>query len=597
MTTPPEQRIRTLLTTLYGEEVGERCWLRLRRRLESWRAQIAAQPARRPAKLSEQDAILITYGDQFNDPPEPPLRTLKRFLDRHLAGCISGVHILPCFPYSSDDGFAVIDFMRVDPGLGDWDDIAALGQDYRIMLDAVINHVSAQSAWFQAFRRGEKPYADYFIRVAPDTDLSQVVRPRALPLLTPVETENGVQQVWTTFSADQVDLNYANPDVLLDITDVLLEYVRRGAEIIRLDAIAYLWKEVGTPCIHLPQTHLVIKLWRAVLDAVAPDVLLITETNVPHAENVSYFGQPLPGSDRTDEAQLVYNFTLAPLTLHALHTGDVRRLQEWVATLSTPVAGAMYFNFIASHDGIGVRPAEGILSPEEVQALVDRTLAHGGQVSYKGDADGSRSVYELNTTLYDFLNDPARPQPQVDVRRFLASQVILLSLAGIPGIYVHSLFGSRNCHHCYAETGRVRSLNREKFELSDLEARLRSPRHHEGRVFAGYRRLLRVRRTRPAFRPDGQQRVLHLHRAVFSLLRSAPVGEGSVETDVLLCLVNVSPNAVQVRLPAELGYGHRWRDLLSGDHLVESVVPLRGYQSRWLVPDDENNEAGPAGPA
>ncbi len=460
--TDPTTRITRLLAALYGEEEAARTWLALAARMDAFRRfgnRVSARnPVSEPAedRLTERDAILITYGDQFREPGRPPLQTLRTFLDDYLRDAISGVHILPCFPYSSDDGFSVIDYQQIDPNLGDWDDVAALGERYRLMFDFVANHISQHSAWFKAFRRGKAPYNDYFITVDPRADLSQVVRPRALPLLTLVETPGGTRHVWTTFSTDQIDLNFANPQVLLEMTDVLQHYVAQGAEIIRLDAIAYLWKTIGTPCIHLPQTHAVVKLWRAVLDAVAPEVLLITETNVPHTDNISYFGAPLPETGSTDEAQLVYNFSLAPLTLHALQTADASYLTRWAATLKPPSAGATFFNFIASHDGIGVLPARGFLNEAQVQGLADRALAHGGQVSYKSNPDGSTSAYELNITLYDFLNDPASPDPAVDVPRFMASQAILLSLAGVPGIYVHSLFGSRNCHFCFAETGRPR---------------------------------------------------------------------------------------------------------------------------------------------
>jgi sucrose phosphorylase len=442
------------------------------------------------------------------------------------------------------------------------------------MFDAVINHISRHSAWFQGFLRGEEPYRDYFIVVDPDTDLSQVVRPRALPLLTPVETVEGVKYVWTTFSEYQIDLNYANPRVALEIIDVLLFYAERGAQIIRLDAIAYLWKEIGTPCIHLPQTHAMVKLWRAVFDATAPDVLLITETNVPHEENISYFGEFLPQTGKTDEAQLVYNFTLAPLTLHAFLSGDATKLSRWAATLEAP-PGATFFNFIASHDGIGVRPAEGILTPEEMEALVERTLAHGGQVGYKADPDGSRSVYELNITLYDFLNDPARPDPDQDVARFLASQSILLALAGVPGIYVHSLFGSRNCHACYQQTGRARSLNREKFDLAAIERLLADATSHQHRVFEGYRHMLALRRQHPAFHPFARQSILDLHPAVFAVVRTP-----ADDAQPVLCLTNVSARPVELTLPAG-----EWRTLLGATKPRDERLTLPPYGVLWLAGD------------
>ena len=579
-------RIQHLLDSIYGEKLASQVAVDLWELMSIFRDQYPLSSTNSGVLteiLTERDATLITYGDQFSEPEQPPLQTLADFLDEHLSDAINCVHLLPFFPYSSDDGFSVIDYKRVDPNLGDWDDISRLGQGYRLMFDAVINHISQHSAWFQGFRRDEKPYTDYFITVDPPADLSTVVRPRTLPLLTPMQTPSGLKHVWTTFSPDQIDLNYANPQVALEIIDVLLHYAAHGAEIIRLDAIAYLWKEIGTSCIHLPQTHAMVKLWRAVLDAAAPDVILITETNVPHEENVSYFGEPLPELGSTDEAQMVYNFTLAPLTLHAFQSGDASRLSKWAATLESPTPGATFFNFIASHDGIGVRPAEGILTPDEVQGLVEQTLAHGGQVNYKDNPDGSRSVYELNTTLYDFLNDPAHLDVEVDVKRFLASQAILLSLAGVPGIYVHSLFGSRNCAFCFDETDRPRSLNREKFFRPELEAVLADPGSHQRQVFDGYRDMLRIRRQHPAFHPAGDQRILDINPAVFAVARTAPAGD-----ELVVCLSNVTGEMQTVELaPALVGNpaSGSWLDLLSGERYAGGEIELVGYQVMWLVND------------
>ena len=271
--------------------------------------------------------MLITYADQLSEPHVFPLRTLTDFCERYLSGLVSCIHILPFYPYSSDDGFSVSDYREVNPEFGHWGHIAHLGRTFRLMFDAVINHASVQHEWFQGFLKDDPAYRDYFIVVDGDPDLSQVVRPRALPLLTEFDMPSGSKKVWTTFSADQVDLNFQNPNVLLEIIDTLLFYVAQGAQLIRLDAIAYLWKEIGTSCIHLPQTHRIIRLFRAVLDIVAPHVLLITETNVPHKDNISYFG------NGTDEAQMVYNFALPPLVLHTMQTGNSRRpfdLGGWI---------------------------------------------------------------------------------------------------------------------------------------------------------------------------------------------------------------------------------------------------------------------------
>ncbi len=582
--------LRDHLENLYGAAAGEAAWERLRARLEAFKAKFpAGRPRAAGLNLSERDALLITYGDQVTRRAdggalaEPPLRTLAGFCQARLAGLLSGVHILPFYPYSSDDGFSVIDYTAVDPALGDWADVARLGQHFRLMFDAVINHISAHSAWFEAWRRGDPDYVDFFITVDGDPDLSAVVRPRALPLLTPVETAHGPRRVWTTFSEDQIDLNFANPTVLLAVIEVLLEYVARGAEFLRLDAIAYLWKQIGTACIHLPQTHRVIQLLRALLDEVAPHVILITETNVPHMDNISYFG------DGQNEAQLVYNFALPPLTLHALHTGNATFLSAWAAGLERPSDQVTYFNFLASHDGIGVNPARGILPEGAISDMVARVQAHGGLVSHKHNADGSQSPYELNVNYFDALSDPAAAEPQSrQADRFMVAQAIMLALVGVPGIYFHSLFGSRGWAAGVAQTGRNRTINREKLDVAALDEHLADPHHLRHIVFQRFAQLLRARSSSRAFHPLGQQTVLNLGEGVFALLRASP--DGSTRA---VCLHDVGGAGATVRLDlSDLHWGtNAARDLvdgrgLSADNAGWLSVPLAPYGVVWLAPEE-----------
>jgi sucrose phosphorylase len=530
-------------------------------------------------RFSEKDAILITYGDMVSAQGQPPLATLADFLQQRVRDVISTVHLLPFYPYSSDDGFAVVDYLAVDPALGSWQDVRHMGRHFRLMFDAVINHVSAQSEWFQAFLRDEAPYRDYFKVVQPGADLSQVFRPRALPLLTPVQTAAGEKLVWTTFSDDQVDLNYENPAVLLDVVRTLLFYVAQGAEFLRLDAIAFMWKAEGTSSIHLPQTHRIIQLLRTVLDRVAPHVVMITETNVPHEQNVSYFG------DGYNEAQMVYNFSLPPLTLHAFHSGKATELSRWASSLRVPSPATTFLNFLASHDGVGLTPLQGILSEKEVQALAERVQALGGYVSYRQHGDGTQSPYELNVNYLDALGDLQRPgeAPQRVAARFLAAQAMMLALQGVPGIYFHSLFGSRNWQEGVEQTGRVRSINRQKLQREPLERELDTAGSLRQLVFDGYRRLLQQRTAHPAFHPSAEQQVLLLDEALFALLRGSP-GD-----NCLLCLHNVSGE--ERRVSVALGaYGlpanGQWRDLLSGQRFVAKEgrleVVVGAYGVLWL---------------
>lgn len=571
---PIVARLRGHLDRLYPPDQAADAAARLAGRCEQFlrdNPHVFSDPDR--PLFDETDVVLITYADQIQEPCRPPLQTLRGFLQEHLAGVMTGVHLLPFYPWTSDDGFAVVDYLQVDPAVGTWDDVRALATDVRLMLDAVVNHVSSQNHWFTSWRAGEN-YDDWFLDVDPDTDLSAVTRPRPQPVLTEFDTVRGRRSVWTTFSPDQIDLNYRNPEVLLAVTDVLLTYVANGAGIIRLDAVAYLWKELGTSCIHLPQTHEVIRLWRTVLDAVAPGTLLITETNVPHQENVSYFGHG------TNEAHLVYQFPLAPLVLSAFHLADTTTLQEWAAGLSTPSGATAFFNFLGSHDGVGVRPAEGLLTPAEIAQLCQLATAHGGGVSYKADPDGGMSPYELNTVYFDALTevDSAEAQP-VQVDRFLSAQAILLALAGVPGIYVQALLGSRNWHEGVELTGRLRTINRRKFIRAELEAELADPGTLRAQVFRRLRALIGVRIGEPAFHPTGSQRVLPTVPGVFAVERAALDGSSTV-----VCVHSVTGRPQRCRIGGMEG---RYVDLFTGGRYRSGtggtlVVDLPPYAVRWL---------------
>lgn len=542
-------RILKLLAELYGPAADARLRAALEQELNAFPRVANSSGA---TNLTERDALLITYADQLREPGRRPLATLADFARDRLADVVSGIHLLPFYPWSSDDGFAVKDFFAVAPELGTWEDLQRFQPDFDLMFDAVFNHMSAQGEWFQKFLADVPEYRDFFITVTGSPDLSQVVRPRVLPLLTEFPTARGPEKVWTTFSADQVDLNFKNPAVLLATLRALLFYVQHGAKFIRLDAIAYLWKEIGTNCIHLPQTHHVIQLMRAVLDEVAPAVRLITETNVPHADNISYFGTG------TNEAQLVYNFALPPLVLHSLATGNAEKLTRWAATLETPSPQTAFFNFLSSHDGIGMNPARGILNQPEMDALVARATAHGGYVSYKHNSDGTKSPYELNITYFDALSDPAAHEPEeIQINRFLVAHAIQFALAGVPGIYFHSLFGSRNDRAGAETSGIPRRINRQKLSRAELEAELSRPGSLRGKVFDGLRELLQKRRQHAAFAPSGRQRILTLDARVFAVQRESPDG-----TQRILCLHNVSADRVKLPTGGELSpYEVRWEPL------------------------------------
>jgi glucosylglycerate phosphorylase len=568
-------KIESLLRTIYPEQDPSGVLDGVDSLISRYRKEI---PDRSRSRADETTAVMITYGDQFSGPDGPPLLYLRRFLDEYLPDIVTGVHILPFCPYSSDDGFSVIDYRKVDPALGGWVDIEKIADRYVFMADLVLNHCSAGSEWFQRFLAGEEPWRRYFITVDKDTDLSSVVRPRALPVLTPFETAEGTRHVWTTFSADQVDLNFATPEVLLEMLDIFLMYISRGADIIRLDAIAYLWKEIGTSCIHHPVTHAVVKLFRAVVDELAPWVVILTETNVPHQENISYFG------DGTDEAHMVYQFSLPPLTLDACIRGDATHLTEWASSLPPVDPGRTFFNFLASHDGIGVTPARGYLSETELENLISTVQERGGRVSYKA-VPGGKVPYELNINYLDAVSDHALPDEE-RAGIFLTSQAVMLSMAGVPGIYVHSLLGSRNWEDGVAATGMNRSINREKLRYDTLVSELEHEDSLRRLVLDGYRRLLGARSSSGAFHPETPQKILDLDSRVFTVLRG-DLGHGGA-----LCLHNLCKDWVEITVPlAEIDNPDRidFTDLTKdtvfvpsreGSHAIS--LELQPYETLWL---------------
>ena len=568
-------RIETRLHYLYGEpahSLANRLFMMIGRYgigLDGYRV-----PS--PTTWDERDITLITYGDMVHTTDEAPLKTLHHFLKKRLYDAIQTVHILPFFPYSSDDGFSVIDYRRVDPKLGTWKDVADLRTSFNLMFDLVINHVSRQSSWFKDYVNDIDPYRHFFIEVDSQTDVSCVVRPRNLPLLTEAHTRHGPTHVWTTFSSDQIDVNFGNPEVLFEYLDILMSYIAHGARVIRLDAIAYLWKAIGTPCIHLTQTHEVVKLIRDFLSMIAPDVWLITETNVPHDENISYFSNG-------DEAHMVYQFSLPPLIAHGLLNQNASHLTQWAAALPTLDDKQAFFNFTASHDGVGVRPLQGLVPDAEVKRLVEHVERLGGRVSWKRDSDGSQSPYELNITYFDLLGDDPTIVTEAHIQRFLSSQAIMLAMRGMPAVYFNSLFGARNHQTGLAETGHNRTLNRQKWDQAELIQLLDTPDSHTHRVFTAYLHLLQTRRSHAAFHPSGDQRVILLGDALFALLRVSPSSD-----ETILCVTNFSHEHISI-CPAdcEIGWTQstRLRDLLqpdapSGQGAAWQLLP---FQTVWLT--------------
>jgi len=574
------QSISKLTRYIYGDEEGAELEKQIHAQILKAQKDIQAPSHRGKGELplDNGDSILITYGDNFIEEGKPPLANLRDFADAKLRDIFSSIHILPFFPYSSDDGFSIIDYYKVNPSLGTWREIQEIGSVFKLMSDLVLNHCSAKNDWFLKFLHDDPHYRNYFISVDKDTDVSMIVRPRTHPLLTLFETDRGTEYVWTTFSADQVDLNFSNSDVLLEMLKVLLFHIKNGIQIIRLDAIAYLWKELGHPSIHHEKTHAVVKLFRAILNVAAPWVVIITETNVPHAENISYFG------NMDDEAHMVYQFSLPPLVLDAFRREDTRHIQKWASELPDTLGKTTFFNFLASHDGIGLLPAKGILSEEEINGLVETTKERGGFINYKSTPEGE-IPYEMNITYLGAIAEKELPV-SVRARKFLASQALMLTLRGVPGIYVHSLLGSENYPAGVKQTGQNRSINREKLSYSEVMQELNTPGTLRNRIFSGFQDMLKIRRQEPSFHPAGRMQVMPTQPNVLCILRISPDN-----SECVLTFINVNPGLTTAELPIGLlprPLKTNYTELIRGDLFAATLkrdtveYQLEGFGVYWL---------------
>lgn len=524
-------------------------------------------------KWSETDIWVISYGDSVVEQGKTPLTILKTFSDRFLKPEISGLHILPFFPYSSDDGFSVINYSQVNDSLGGWEDIEAIGKDYDLMADLVINHCSQRSLWFENFKQRKDPGKDYFFEADPNVDLSAVIRPRTSPLLRETQTLDGVRHVWCTFSHDQVDLDFSNPAVLREMVRIVRRYLEQGVRIFRLDAVAFLWKEIGGDCMHLPQTHELVRLFRTLVEAHTESAIIITETNVPNHENLAYFGN-------ANEAHAVYNFSLPPLLLHALVTGTSEHLKRWQMSMPPAQAGTFYFNFIASHDGIGLRPANGLLSQADLDDLVNTMQSFGARISWRAVADGKNEPYEINVALFDALQGTSKGADRWQSQRFLCAHAIMLALEGVPGIYIHSLLATPNDHDSVALTGQNRSINRHKWDFNELVGLLQDERTHHAKIFSELKKLLQIRTRQPAFHPNAVQYTLHLGDAVFAFWRQSISRDQSI-----FCLHNVTDQTVEIPLSSvNLTSLEQWVDLISGQTygVEDENLVLTPYAFAWL---------------
>ena len=573
MQSPQKAMLRTLLSDLYPDDSSSKV-----ESVSSQLLQILSQPsgdgdmATPPDRWDARDAVLITYADTMTGEDASALQCLRGFVNRHLLPFAAVVHVLPFLKSTSDGGFAVASHTLLEERFGDWSDLAALAEGRRLMADLVLNHVSASHPWVQEFLRDEEPGLSCVLAAEPDPCWSDVVRPRSSSLFTQLRGPNGPRQVWTTFGPDQVDLDWRSPEVLLGFARLLQRMVRHGVRWIRLDAVGFVWKQPNTSCIHLPEAHRLVQVLRCLLDQACQRGVVVTETNVPEQENLSYLRSG-------DEAHLAYNFPLPPLLLEACVSGRADLLNAWLNGWPALPAQTGLLNFTACHDGVGLRPLEGLMPQARLLQLLIGCEQRGGLVSHRMLSNGDEVPYEINISWWSAMADGGIDPSHWQRERFLLTQLLVMALPGVPAFYLPALLAEPNDLGRFRRTGHRRDLNRPQFRTAALERRLADPDADAAVLLPMLRRALAVRADQPALHPSADFKVLSSDRMDRVILQR------SCAEQTLVAVHNFTASRLTLRLSRLEGDpGRPWADCLSGRTLPpQQLHSLEPYAVHWLV--------------
>jgi len=523
--------------------------------------------------ISEKSLLLISYGDNLKNKNEVPLKTLKNFFEKNLKNCFEILHILPFYPSSSDGGFSVTDHKNVNKDLGTWHDIRSLSNHASIMADLILNHSSIKGKWFNSFIKEKEDYKNFFFTIDDNFDFSKVIRPRDHKLIQIYNYKKKNNKLWCTFSHDQIDLNFKDPLVLIEFIEIVLLLLSKGVTTFRLDAVAFIWKKNGTSCVNLPETHEIVKLLRLIVNYINPHALIVTETNLPRKENLSYFGN-------NDEANWIYNFPLPPLILYTFLFEDSSKISGWSKSMPPAKINNAYLNFIASHDGIGMRPAEGILDNIILDKLFKRVKKNGGKFSFR-KVETKNKVYEVNITLFDALKRTDFDKDGIfAVERYIAAHSILLALEGVPAIYFNSLFGTSNDQNAFIKTGIKRNINRFKWDLSDLNKKLKNKNSLENVIYSKIINIISLRQKQIAFHPNATQYTLTLGNKLFGVWR-----QSIDRSQNIFAITNISSVVRELKLSKiNLFENQLWFDLLKPDESLNNlkILKLKPFQTVWI---------------
>ena len=565
-----QKKISSILRTIYKPSLNERDIDHLKDQIIQIIKKFNKNNSKKKLTISEKTSLVICYGDNINSNQKSSIQVFQNFFKKNLKKYFNAIHFLPFYPSSSDSGFAVKDHYKIEKRIGNWSDIKKISKTNHVMADIVINHSSARGLWFKNFLKKKRPGKDYFLTVNSKFNTTKVVRPRDHKLLKKIDIFGKSDYLWRTFSADQIDLDFKNPSVLLRFIKIMVHLVSNGVTIFRLDAIAYLWKKNGTNCINLKQTHEIVKLLRLISNLLNVETIIITETNLPEKENLSYFG-------KNDEANWIYNFSLPPLLIHAFLFENSSYLNKWSKKLPNAKFQNSYLNFIASHDGIGMRPTEGILNERSLNNFLKRLKKNGSKFSYRKVQNKSKKVYEANITVFDALKkSDTDPNGKFFLERYIAAHAIMISFEGVPAIYFNSLFGKSNDEAKYVITGNNRDINRYKWSYENITKNLKDKNSKQSIFYQNLGKLLEIKRKQKAFHPNAKRLNINLGSKIFCYERIS-----LDKKQTIICIANLSTKLQYIKINKNL---IKYRDLLGRKifFTLDKKIKLDPCQTIWL---------------
>ncbi len=570
-------KIDKLLKTIYSNHTTEEINFisnQLLQILDDFSEKSAYEEIRDKERWNESHSVLITYADSIYKNGEATLITLRKLLSKHFGSLSKVVHILPFLKSTSDGGFAVSSYDSLEEKFGCWDDLRSISENHDLMADLVLNHVSSSHPWVQQFIKSQEPGISNVFSPRQNLDWSNVVRPRSSSLFSQINTEDGPKQVWTTFGPDQIDLNWHNPKMTLEFLNLIINYLSNGIKWLRLDAVGFIWKESGTTCLHLPKAHSIVRLLRVLLNNLLDDGVLITETNVPQKENLSYL---ITG----DEAHMAYNFPLPPLLLEAIITSRADILNSWIFDWPILPEDTTLFNFTASHDGVGLRALEGLMNEQRIKDLLINCEKRGGLVSHRRLSNGDDKPYELNISWWSAMEDSSRDAKRFQYERFILSQLLVMALKGVPAFYLPALLASENDIKSFSMTGQRRDLNREKFKSENLSAVLNNPESNANKNLKYLRNAMDVRSELKQFHPCSQMKCLSKGRSDIVVIKR---GKGP---ESVFAIHNMTENKINYQLndndlPKIIDNNFNTHDFLTSTKYNCKNISLDPFQVIWL---------------